>query len=368
MDDIAAMEYLDYLNMSAANRSTALLPSDNWAPLHTIVGPVACAAIAVLGIVGNVLVILSVLLSPYMRGKHENWLVVNLAVINLLFVSVCVPLFGAHWSLESWPFGREMCRFFNYTVLLSYLLAIYTLLLMAVERYLVALDPTKSRRRFCLASMAAIWIVFGTLTTLYALRHTTVYSRALTPGGQRKTYCLPRGLSLRIFFGFMFGIGYVVPLIVIAALYVAILFLISRSGRSVTCYGQMKRATLPLAALVIAFGVAWLPYYVISLESLYGELWIRSSVHADWIHLLATVSAYLHACVNPLIYALFSPVFRRRFWQLTRCRREDDVIYGTMKSEEQGDMGDDDDQEESLSKVSSATENVALSEQVTTSI
>jgi allatostatin receptor len=63
----------------------------------------------VVGIIGNSLVLLTILLKKQMRST-TNILILNLAIAELLFIMLCVPFTGLNYVLSVWQFGDIICR------------------------------------------------------------------------------------------------------------------------------------------------------------------------------------------------------------------------------------------------------------------
>lgn len=76
----------------------------------SVVIPVIFGLIAVLGFVGNMLVIVVVTASNRKRRSTTNVLVTGLAVADLVFILVCVPFTAVNYALTVWPFGTTWCK------------------------------------------------------------------------------------------------------------------------------------------------------------------------------------------------------------------------------------------------------------------
>jgi 7 transmembrane receptor (rhodopsin family) len=74
-----------------------------------VVVPVIFGLIAVLGFIGNLLVIVVVATSNRKRRSTTNILVSGLAVADLVFIIVCVPFTAVAYALGVWPFGTILC-------------------------------------------------------------------------------------------------------------------------------------------------------------------------------------------------------------------------------------------------------------------
>ena len=71
--------------------------------------------------------------NPQMKNT-TNLLILNLAVADLLFISVCVPATASDYILMFWPFGLTWCRTVQYIIYVTAYVSIYTLVLMAGDR------------------------------------------------------------------------------------------------------------------------------------------------------------------------------------------------------------------------------------------
>jgi hypothetical protein len=65
--------------------------------------------IALLGLVGNLSVIIVVMANNSMRST-TNILIIGLAIADLVFIIVCVPFTALSYVLTVWPFGDLTCK------------------------------------------------------------------------------------------------------------------------------------------------------------------------------------------------------------------------------------------------------------------
>lgn len=75
-----------------------------------IVVPVVFGLIALVGLVGNLLVVLLVAVGGHSMHSTTNVFIINLALADLAFIIVCVPFTAAGYSLTIWPFGDVWCK------------------------------------------------------------------------------------------------------------------------------------------------------------------------------------------------------------------------------------------------------------------
>ncbi|VDP07093.1 unnamed protein product [Soboliphyme baturini] len=108
-----------------------------------IIVPTFFALIVFVGLTGNVLVILVVAINPTMRNS-TNMLIVNLALADLLFLLLCVPFTATDYATSVWVFADFWCSILQYLQNVSAYASVWTLVLMAVDRFLAVVFPVQS--------------------------------------------------------------------------------------------------------------------------------------------------------------------------------------------------------------------------------
>ena len=102
---------------SSANATTSVMDSDGDPDLElltqmeqvvSIVAPIFFGLLFLVGFLGNLLVVLVVTFNRQMRNT-TNLLIMNLAVADILFVALCVPISAFQYAApHHWPFGDPM--------------------------------------------------------------------------------------------------------------------------------------------------------------------------------------------------------------------------------------------------------------------
>ncbi|KAK7505116.1 hypothetical protein BaRGS_00003686 [Batillaria attramentaria] len=90
------------------NTTTAIEQPD--AQLHVIIVPTVLFLICCVGIVGNCLVIFTIIRHVTMRLVTYLYLL-NLAVVNIIYLLTSVPIQAVAYALTNWPFGRAACEY-----------------------------------------------------------------------------------------------------------------------------------------------------------------------------------------------------------------------------------------------------------------
>lgn len=70
-----------------------------------------------------------------------NYLIVNLAIADIFFVFMCAPYTALEYATIIWPFGDTACKVSNYMVHVTLHASVYTLVLMAVDRFIAVVYP-----------------------------------------------------------------------------------------------------------------------------------------------------------------------------------------------------------------------------------
>uniref|UniRef100_A0A8C9AF17 KISS1 receptor n=1 Tax=Prolemur simus TaxID=1328070 RepID=A0A8C9AF17_PROSS len=141
-----------------ANASDGLAPGPR--PVDAWLVPLFFAALMLLGLAGNSLVIYVICRHKQMRTV-TNFYIANLAVTDVTFLLCCVPFTALLYPLPAWVLGDFMCKFVNYIQQVSVQATCATLTAMSVDRWYVTVFPLRAlhRRtpRLALAVSLSIW-------------------------------------------------------------------------------------------------------------------------------------------------------------------------------------------------------------------
>jgi len=105
-----------------------------------VIVPVLFGVVAVLGAIGNALVIIVVITNKQMRST-TNVLILNLAFADLLFIIFCIPFTATDYVYNEWRFGLILCQAVQYLIYVTTYVSIYTLILMSIDRFLAVVFP-----------------------------------------------------------------------------------------------------------------------------------------------------------------------------------------------------------------------------------
>ena len=285
------------------------------------------------GVIGNSIVITIVRKTPSMHTT-TNYLLVNLAVADLLTLLFCPGFydFALHNIKLKQALGDFICKVFAGNVILSItvLESIFTLVVVAVERYFSLVKPfhtnARLRKENVGYAIAATWILAllvclpGILSNNY-VEDATKYpcNRPWTLdnlGGLKKTYIIA--------FCFLFMIT---PTAVILFCYLKICYglyfkrnICSDNPSNDTEAQSKKRLLKLLVSLAVAFVICCLPFAVFFLYICFiSQNTISQSYNSlHLVHRLVRFLLIVNSFINPLLYAAQSSNYREGLKRICR--------------------------------------------------
>lgn len=276
-------------------------------------------AFMVLAVLGNAMVVLTVLRHRGMRTR-TNMFIVNLAVADILVALLDMPVSLATLLRGDWVMGHAFCQFNGFTMALLLMCSIHTLMYMSVHKYLSITRPFSHRGegyRKVAVFMAAAWLwpFFCAITPFLGLTE-IIYKRGASQCGP----AYPRNMKMYSHSALITVTNYFIPLGVMAFCYVNIFRVIAdHMSRVKTHMGlhnsvvQQKRINITLFLVLICFLLCWTPYMIYT-------FYVNSRGNKTHVpEILNPVSywfGYMNSACNPIIYAFRSPSFRHGYKEL----------------------------------------------------
>ncbi|XP_029025474.1 alpha-1A adrenergic receptor [Betta splendens] len=330
-------------NVSCSNCSGA-----GAAPEVDVAKAVALGAVlllfAVFGVLGNVLVILSVLLHRHWRSV-THYFIANLAAADLLLSAAVLPFSATSEALGRWVFGRSFCSAWAALDVLCCTASILSLCVISIDRYLAVSFPLRypalATGRRGLAAVAALWALSAAISVgpLFGWKEPEPEDESVCRITEEPGYALFSALG-----------SFYIPLGVILAMYCRV-YTVARGkgseGREVEGVtlrihrgrrgdgggaGRQKGAAFSLQRLlrlsgeekaaktlgivVGCFVLCWLPFFlVLPIGSIFPS-WKPS----ETVFKITFWLGYLNSCINPIIYPCFSREFKAAFHSVLRGR------------------------------------------------
>lgn len=266
-----------------------------------------------LGLAGNILVIVAIFKLDKMSSATTVY-IFNLALADGLFM-VGLPFIASQNFKNQWYFGDIVCKVVMVLDGINQFTSVFCLTVMSIDRYMALVDPLRFARwrtPRCAKLVSIFLWLFSLLTILPMALHFST-DRGL---------CIPDPVSDTWWLGILsytFLMGFALPFMLMTVSYtVLLLTLRSQRLQSASPPSQENRrpeqqVTRMVVAVVVVFGLCWLPFYTFNFCSLFQSSLTQNFARAFE---LAVLLSYSWSCANPILYACFSDTFRRHFRSL----------------------------------------------------
>ncbi|XP_061072445.1 trace amine-associated receptor 13c-like [Conger conger] len=294
----------------------------------------SAAVVVSLTVCGNLLVIISIC---HFKQLHTptNFLLLSLAMTDFLVGVIVMPLYFILWIDPQSCFGILYCTIFNVAALDLTCISIYNVALIAVDRYIAVSNPLhysmKITMKVTLRIIAILWLysLIYNMVLLYFNGNIIDMKANITCGE-----CIL--ISSNVWAIVDFIIVFLLPCSMIIIIYLNIFAIAKKHAnkiRSVRKCPKIKnvsmaserKAAKSLGVLVAVFLVCLVPYYLSAFLDVYVK---KRSVHLAVSGTLTLI--YLNSSINPIIYALFYPWFKRSvklIITLKICGTESSVLH-----------------------------------------
>ncbi|XP_056409817.1 C-X-C chemokine receptor type 6 [Hyla sarda] len=273
--------------------------------LHYLFLPIAYSITCVLGLIGNVLIIMVFVRYEKIKTLTDTFLV-NLAVADILFLHT-LP-FLAYEAAHSWIFGDFMCKIIRGTYRINLYTSMLILTSITFDRFISITKVTKANKYQVTKHKWRVCSGLWSLALVLAIPQ-FVYSR------EQEEKCFevyePPIMEL-VVVSLQMIVGFLMPLSAMIFCYSFILKTLV-NARGV----QKKKSMKIIVAIVVVFTVTQLPY-----NSLVLALALKKDLLVDkvfaYVSIIMEAVAYLHACLNPVLYFFVGTKFRKHFWKMLK--------------------------------------------------
>lgn len=275
----------------------------------------------VVALLGNTLLIYIVWRKPETRSL-TSFLFVNMAVADLMVVVFQMPINFVNLHVSEIPseVGYFSCRFLYYLVNITMTASIFSLVVMAFDRYFAVAHPFRQSIWFRKAKLSIpfIWI------SSVALMAITPFAFKLENG---RCYFAEDEMLPLAFWTYLLLISYILPLAVISVLYFAItrrVWFHEIPGQQESIRDQpqgqipKKRVIRTLIIIVVVFALCWLPLQVFQMDFA-----VRNML-TDWHPISIYFSYWLsqaNSGINPWLYIGLNGKMKAAFSKMIRCRQ-----------------------------------------------
>nr|BAO77761.1 PQRFa peptide receptor 1 [Branchiostoma japonicum] len=274
-------------------------------------------------VAGNIIVCVVIIKTPRLRTV-TNYLILNLAVSDLLVAVFCMPFTLVEHILTGYQFGDVMCRVTPMIQGVSVAASVFTMTAIAFDRYKAIVFPMKERMtiRMMAQIVVGIWVsgVAIMIPQVFVLK---VVTYGPPSGDISVSACIeiwPDTTYKQVYTASLFSLVYVLPLLVISYFYCRVMYKLSatsanQSGHRPNQYAVSRkrvRVLKMLITVVVLFALSWLPLYTCWMLDEFADLslWQRTII-SHYIFPIGHWLAHSNSCVNPIVYGFFNSNIRK---------------------------------------------------------
>ncbi|XP_064018233.1 neuropeptide Y receptor type 6-like [Pogoniulus pusillus] len=296
----------------------------------------AYTLVAVVGLFGNLC--LMVIIKRRKEAQNvTNVLIANLSLSDVLICVMCIPVTIAYTLMDYWIFGEAMCKISSFTQSICVTASIFSLVLIAIERYQLIVNPRGWKPNISHAywGILFIWGFSLVISIPFLLFHqlTDEPFKQLSSHSdfyKNKVACIeawPSVTARLTFTTALLLLQYCFPLGFIFICYLKIFVClrrrhckIDRMRENESRLGENKRINMILISIVVTFAACWLPLNIFNVVFDWNYEALMSCNHNlafTICHLVAMIST----CINPIFYGYLNRNFQKDLVVLVhRCR------------------------------------------------
>lgn len=283
--------------------------------------PITYSLICVFGFLGNVLVVLT--FTFYKRAKSmTDVYLLNMAIADILFV-LTLPFWAVTHATGEWVFSNALCKLVAGIYAVNFNCGMLLLACVSLDRYIAIVQATKSfrLRSQTLVHHRAICLSVWAVSILISVSTFTFTQKYSLPG---YAVCGPRyhGVSEPVrwkllMLGLQMLFGFFVPLVFMVYCYAFIVQTLVRAQNS-----KRHKAIRVILAVVVVFLACQVPHNVVLLVTAtnLGKLGrsCRGEKLMAYTQNCTEALAFLHCCLNPVLYAFIGQKFRTYFLRIMK--------------------------------------------------
>ena len=285
----------------------------------------AYCVVILISTLGNSMTIIVVWRDKTMRKVAFNFLIVNMAVADLVITMVYMPrlivmwLRGTEWFVGG-VFGSVLCKIVPPLHVISLLVSILTLLALAVDRFIAIVLPLRQKLtvKSCKFLIAFIWFLAIAARIPYICHLEIIFreTRGVFVCTPNTESVFGNRQSRKIYSAFLMITCYGLPFIVTIACYSVIVVTLRQQkplcDDTSACTADRRdkasrKVFYMLLSVTAAFVFCWMTYFI-------GPILFESMPCT--FKFLRLFLAHSNSAVNPCLYAVFNQTFRQGYKRL----------------------------------------------------
>jgi len=292
----------------------------------TVFAAVAASIFTIVGVLGNLLTVVALLRCQKLRSHATTAFVISLAVSDLLFSAINLPLTASRYIHEAWTLGPTLCRVFPFFFYGNVACSLMNMVAITVNRYV--LITYHGRYNYIYSKFNILLMIVGVWIFSFGMILPPLIEVWGTLGLDKATFSCTilkkDGTSPK---KFLFIFGFLLPCIAIILCYSAIFYRVRQSRLNVQKHNaanpgkensvgpsQRKedlRLTKMMLTIFISFLICFLPLMLVNV--------VDDEVNVPTLHVVASVLAWMSATINPFIYAFKNRQYQQAFKKLLCC-------------------------------------------------
>ncbi|XP_078371327.1 histamine H2 receptor-like [Oculina patagonica] len=287
------------------------------------------ALTTMLSLSGNSLVCLAFYRNRRLRTT-TNFLVLSLAVSDIMVATFVLPFGTVASGLRRWPFSNKYCRFTGFLSLYWAEVSLSIIALTSINRYLCVVKPQRYAvfftKRKTIRSIVSLWIFPLFFSLAYNVATPVIYQWQ-----PNSLCCLPKFLDeqserprilnfasacLSLIAMSLVIFGYSRVYCVVRRHNAAVVPSLQATNSQGTISPQELKTSRVLFAAVFGFFICWIPFIVSSILEFGFQ--VKISYLTESIYLFFSSSS---AWINPVIYGAMNRAMRREFKNILLCKK-----------------------------------------------
>ncbi|XP_004836249.1 neuropeptide Y receptor type 6 [Heterocephalus glaber] len=318
---------------------------------------IAYTVVLVVGLCGNLSLIIIIFKKQREAQNVTSILIAKLSFSDILVCVMCIPFTVIYILMDHWIFGDTMCKLTSYMQSVSISVSIFSLVLIAIERYQLIVNPRgwKPSVSHAYWGITLVWLISLLLSLpLFLSYHLTdePFRNLSLPTSiyTHRVACVenwPSRTNQLLFSTSLFMLQYFVPLGFILICYVKIVICLHKRNQKVdrmreneSRLSENKRINTMLISIVVTFGACWLPLNIFNvIFDWYHE--VLMSCHHDLVFIICHLVAMVSTCINPLFYGFLNKNFQKDLmvlihycWCFAPQERYENMALSTMHTDE----------------------------------
>ncbi|KAM6172737.1 melatonin receptor type 1B [Erethizon dorsatum] len=278
-------------------------------------------------VVGNLLVILSVLTNRKLRNSG-NLFLVSLALADLVVALYPYPLTLLAIFYDGWALGEAHCKASAFVMGLSVIGSVFNITAIAINRYCYICHSV-AYHRICRHWHIPVYISLIWLLTLVAL--VPNFFMGSLEYDPRIYSCTFIQTASTQYTTAVVVIHFLLPISVVTFCYLRIWVLVLQARRRAKSENKLRirpsdvRSFLTMFAAFVIFAICWAPLNCIGLAVAINPEQMAPQI-PEGLFVTSYFLAYFNSCLNAIVYGLLNQNFRREYkkilsslWMPQRC-------------------------------------------------